>query len=153
MEKFHARRILKLADYLHDKVARPQFDVCLWAARRSCGTVACVGGWAGLVPEFRRAGLKTDVEYGDVGFKPTLGRDREYAEKAYGYADGTFNGRTGCELFFGTYDCPQLNLFMPSGYEQGNNVRPKQVARKLRRVVREHHPDVYRAWRLAKAAA
>jgi hypothetical protein len=42
---------------------------------------------------------------------------------------------------------------MPSGYEQGNNVRPKQVARKLRRVVREHHPDVYRAWRLAKAAA
>jgi hypothetical protein len=153
MKKFHARRILKLADYLHDKVAAPQFDVCVWGHEDLCGTVACVGGWAGLVPEFRRAGLKTDPAQGWVRFLPTFSCDKKHAAEM-GMPRNSFCGsRQGCELFFGVLDLEELNLFMPSGYEQGYDVTPKQVARKLREVVRQYHPDVYRAWRLGKTQA
>jgi len=62
VEQVHAKRLLKLADFL-EKLPRKRFDYGNWIgddwkgkADLSCGTTACALGWACAMPAFRRLG-------------------------------------------------------------------------------------------------
>lgn len=85
MKPVHAKRLLKLADFL-EKLPRKRFDYATWVGdtwdgtplqSESCGTTACALGWAATMPLFRRLGASlkkyTDYEGGFVCFK---GRSR-----------------------------------------------------------------------------
>lgn len=45
-----------------------QSDTLAIQLKKGCGTVGCALGWAGLDPSFRKAGLKTNQEDGNVYF-------------------------------------------------------------------------------------
>jgi hypothetical protein len=77
------KRLLKHADFLETVVAdrievgKYGFDMDSFGQQNpSCGTVCCSGGWAGLNPAFRRAGLKTvfrgwadQPKYADIHYR------------------------------------------------------------------------------------
>jgi hypothetical protein len=144
MEKFHARRLLKLATFLEKRVPQEKFDISVWACeKKGCGTVACVGGWAGLMAEFRKLGLRTVRRHFEVRFRPKTKEDKKYvAEEAYDQ-NSTHYGFDACELFFGVP--PYLKLFQTLGYPE-LSVTPKVVAKRLRRVVKLNQPEVYRQY-------
>ena len=65
-----AKRLIKLADFLRDNVKPEQFDIDGWGYQSDknacdlgghCGTVGCAAGWATRIPEFRRAGFRSDT--------------------------------------------------------------------------------------------
>lgn len=118
-----ARRLLKLADFI-EKLPRKQFDITDWGHKTECGTVACVAGWAGLIPAFRRAGLKTELN-------------------PHG-CDISFNGRlmTSSLAFTNFFGDAAFSLCMP-GYPYPDNPTPKQAAKAIRRWVKEnyHHDN------------
>lgn len=156
METFHAKRLLKLADFLEAQVPRARFNIgrwgdkteCVVGGEHTCQTVACAGGWAGTIPAFRRAGFRLGFDEdgdGTVTFYPTLNRDVEYS------GPHPSDGEDACHRFFGTSS--HLNLFHPWGYEQGMKVTPKQVAKRFRQVVRQKYPEVYKAYRAEKRLA
>ena len=90
MKTFHAKRLIKLANFLK---TIPKKD--FWLGTYSCGTKACALGWAGLMPEFRKAGLKTDRNEDEV----TL--------------SGEFFGIRAGEVFFGLSQNEADALFVP----------------------------------------
>lgn len=164
MKKFHARRLLKLAAHLL-KVPRRQFLITTWCRGEECGTVACVGGWGGLMPAFRRLGFESTPGIGVV-FRPVTKQDKAYVQEVHdaeraldgclpARASKVFVGFEACDLFFGTD--PILRLYHFSGYPEGGHVAPRQVAKRLRQVVKEYQPEVYQEYlakkRAAKAAA
>lgn len=52
-----------------EKVPDGNFSMLHWAKRfQSCGTVACVGGYAGMDAYFNRLGLRLDFLKGDAGY-------------------------------------------------------------------------------------
>lgn len=63
-------KILFDIDILASSTASPDLDIVMRdedyakAAQKGCGTAACVVGTAGIIPEFRKAGLKTVVPTG-----------------------------------------------------------------------------------------
>ncbi len=60
MKDVHAKRLLKLADFL-DALPRKRFDFTEWSSDsdlHKCGTTACSLGWATAIPSFRRLGLR-----------------------------------------------------------------------------------------------
>jgi hypothetical protein len=69
------QRLLFLADCTETRVPEKQFDMTMWvnrstwkgAADFSCGTSACIMGWATTFPEFRKLGLHMSKE-GIVSF-------------------------------------------------------------------------------------
>lgn len=73
------RRMIVLADYLHDHVAKltsALFDMSIWAQKKygtvrpkvgDCGTAACALGWATTIPEFESAGLHLFVFTDGIG--------------------------------------------------------------------------------------
>jgi hypothetical protein len=161
MKKFHARRLLKLAAFL-EKVKRRQFDIRRWCAEDACGTVACVGGWAGLMPAFRRLGFKSGTGQG-IEFRPRAKADKSYVQEVHnqerkGYpsmpsrAARQFYGFQACERFFGVWRMG-LSLFSTGGYDQGPAVTPREAAKRLRHVVKQYHPEVYREYLAKKRAA
>ena len=60
--------LLRLVVFLEDEVPEENFDMSFYVKARSvkalvshaCGTSACVGGWAGTIPEFNDRGLRLD---------------------------------------------------------------------------------------------
>lgn len=161
MTKIHARRLLKLADTL-EAVPRKEFDIREWGRDTTnkkgevCGTVACAMGHACSVPSFRAAGLKlvfrSDRTFGaTVVFSPSLLTDRQHADRMaqeYRAMHGddsrfpaVFRGFGAGEAFFGLDEYTSRRLFSSEGYANGRPT-PKQVARKIRSTVAEHHPEL-----------
>jgi len=84
-------RLLKLAEVLETESrgrvltvpgnGKIGFDLGVYAFHddenrtHGCGTAACALGYAGLHPWFRRRGVKTDIESGDVKFPGGLNVD------------------------------------------------------------------------------
>ncbi len=123
MKPFHLKRLLKLADFL-EKLPRKQFDICEIASKdEACGTVACVAGWAGFVPAFRRAGLKM-VDEGKSSGKLSLMVNGVVKDNLLG----------AVAMFLGLSWRDEADLFWPSGYDKAN-VTPKDAAKKIRRLV------------------
>jgi hypothetical protein len=131
------RRLLKLADFL-EALPRKRFNYDRWvgmdwqgALDLSCGTTACALGWAATMPAFRRAGLILNRDC--VGNEVTLKHD-----------PGTYPAAAAAEVF-GLLEREAYFLFYPSYPSWSNGERqspdrnstPKQVARHIRRFVRE----------------
>lgn len=134
MNKTHAKRLLKLADHL-DTLPRKEFDFGTWSQVQSCGTTACALGHACTMPAFRRLGAKLVldwVESEDSKFlRPTLSGQEDEA--------GVYE--VSNTLFGLNYDEVE-RLFYPGnafhGYSGlGENATPKQVARHIRKFVKE----------------
>src|SRR5262245_63576628 len=164
MQEFHAKRLLKHADFL-DTVLRKQFNIGFWGCDDSkCGTVACVLGWAGMMPAFRRAGLKTDLQDDTVIFTPMLRADIEYAKSRLGYHPRVVYMSLAGELFFGLTNEQSTHLYMPGAYqihlesevtfqEQPPKATPKMAAKRIRHLVMHHHPKLYGKYLARKRGA
>lgn len=78
--KPYFNRLLELADYLDALPAlqerrpktTPRFDMSCFYYPAPCGARACALGHAGLMPRFRKLGLRTDRRTGDVRYKDYL---------------------------------------------------------------------------------
>jgi hypothetical protein len=159
MDKMHAKRLLKLAALL-DTVPRKEFDLNRWKLERSCGTVACACGWAATIPAFRRAGLSLKLnseasdedrkEY-DLEHTPATPREKELCGaifKSWCATDGwsplipqTYRTMDAAGVFFGLTENEVPHLFLGGeGYST-----PKQVAREIRKVVKQYHPELLTA--------
>jgi hypothetical protein len=122
---------------------RVLFDMEVWSyglkrEKHGCGTACCLAGTAGMIPSFRRAGLKTDSpEPGDTG--------------------GIVHGEALTPLgafarFFGLDDITANDLTFPSSYTRypdiyerwkandksvGDTITPRDVVRALDEVIAE----------------
>lgn len=64
MKPVHAKRLLRLADFL-ENLPDERFNFSVWVGSTwkghedlSCGTTACALGWAAAMPEFRKLGAR-----------------------------------------------------------------------------------------------
>jgi hypothetical protein len=111
------KRLLKLADYLAT-VPRRRFNIGTWVEENTCGTTACALGHAGLMPSFRKAGLRSEPDEfgGDVFF------------------EGQRSEEAGAAFFGLTYEEASY-LFMPWNYAATKR-GPKSVAQRIRTMVK-----------------
>jgi len=139
--KVHEKRLLKLADKL-ETVPRKRFNIGFWwSDSEECGTVGCALGWACTIKSFQNAGLNFETKFGgDPTFKPR-GSEAKVCKAAcisshgYDYFNGDYRTLLGARLFFGISAHEANTLFLPSGYP-GDKATPKQVARKIRTLVK-----------------
>lgn len=136
MKKHHAKRLLKLAEFLETKVPKKQFrfrDYVDIYARDvkpdlSCGTKACALGWACVMPEFRRLGASI----------------KGNGEGAYGASlclrGVPTNPDEIANVLFGTDGDDTFNLFI-DGAGRGYDPTPKQVDKTIRKFVKERCPE------------
>ena len=79
MKRFHAERLAKLARFLKTVESKhfdlsswcnikccdgkdvPENDVTIKIIEANCGSTACALGWAAIMPEFRKKGLKLSI--------------------------------------------------------------------------------------------
>lgn len=120
MNKVHKKRLLKLADFI-EGVKPKMFDIGYIAQKLDCGTVCCAIGYLPQVfPRHFKYGvddyLHEDVIFISLKKRPDIWDDAAAAD---------FFGLTSNEIEY---------LFMPQQY-QYRNVRPKTVAKRIRRVV------------------
>jgi hypothetical protein len=121
---FHVKRLLKLAKFLRTRVKKQNFDMCTWGSNeRNCGTKACVLGWAGLMPEFRKRGLKTVP----LNYWSFDGSSLEIRYK------NLVDGNAG-QVFFGLTETERAWMFNYSGYKNSEVHDPKKVAKKIRQL-------------------
>lgn len=149
MKAIHAKRLLKLADFL--KALPPQkFDYCSWVGSDwkgkqdlSCGTTGCALGWACAMPDFRRLGLKFrkigNKRTGYTGFPMVPGKTQ----------DGEGHAGHASRVVFGLSHDQHNLLFMPKPYNPPTgptgDATPKQVAAHIRKFVRRNWAG-YKAW-------
>lgn len=129
------RRLLALAAHL-DTISPRKFNMNHWAnssdAGITCGSTACALGYAGLMPSFRKAGLKTEFDKcgGSVVYKRSH--------------NSLYDIEAGASFFNITEDEAQW-LFMPRSYPIGRRPGPKTVASRIRRMVRDGtYPKSYK---------
>lgn len=133
MNKTHAKRLLKLADFLSE-LPRKRFYYGRWVGDNwggkqdlSCGTTACAFGWAATMPEFRRLGLCI----------------------APGFLSGVVRLKDGgssysaAEKVFGLNPDEHDLLFLPAESGLGERATPKQVAKHIREFVKERCPEAF----------
>lgn len=134
MKKFQAKRLIKLANFLQGLSKRKFCFADIMNGRpNECGTKACALGWAGLMPEFNKAGFKTFIEDddtdGDIKFKDKMGR--------------THYGLVAADLFFGLTGQETDGLFVPNHQlyidkpQLNENATPKAVAKNIISVVKD----------------
>lgn len=58
--KTNIRKLIKLLESLPDE----KFDMREWCNKKSCGTVACIAGWASTLMDGYEFGAEKDAEYG-----------------------------------------------------------------------------------------
>lgn len=108
---------------------RVLFDITKWGQFRQrtayCGTAACVAGTAGLIPEFRKAGLKTTIrETGScVEFRGEGGEE---------------GGEDAFAKFFGVTESDSYDICMPERYTNSPKATPREVVAKLERVLKKY---------------
>lgn len=87
---------------------------------KGCGTVGCALGWAGFDPKFRKAGLRTNVQSGDVLLNSNIEN----------YEAG--------EEFFGISQEETLELFSPDRYPfTGRPIRKASVLSRIRKLIKK----------------
>lgn len=144
-ETYYLNRLIKLRDvfkaaekikdhvYVVQAGGKRIFDIANWATTNDhesdkldeniCGTACCVAGTAGFIPEFRKAGLKTEInKYGEGS---VVLRSEDDYDNASEYAFAEFFGLTLDE---------SMNITMPSAYvpEFGtSDPNPKMVVKRL----------------------
>jgi hypothetical protein len=121
------RRLLKLADFLHDLPRSKRFSMATFAGsvkdgRPECGTDACAAGYAACIPSFRRAGYALVRRRGneiEPKFKRSFGFDaiRRFFD---------LNERESFELF-GWFN-PTTGMWNPNS--------PTKTAQRIRRLVK-----------------
>lgn len=116
------RRMEIHSDFLRT-LPRKRFDICYIASKRACGTVACVAGWVPFVPQFRRAGFKPCLMYGD--------------DYDFQYKDFYVNIMREAATFFGLTEEERKELFYPNGYKRQWNATPKDAAKKLDKIIKQ----------------
>lgn len=142
MNAVHARRLLKLADFL-ETVPPERLNMSSWVGRDwqgdqglSCGTTACALGWAATMPEFRRLGLRLRAAPADDGgygghtserwYYVGLERDRASVESRPKRAAMKIFGLDE-DAFWRLFGCPE---------DYFEATTPKGVARSIRRHVK-----------------
>lgn len=150
MTKVHAKRLLKLADYLaaFQEPSQPApgavgFDMRLiytsdpaqlgeepdeWLAKHPCGTVACVLGHAGLIPQFQKLGLGVVDSDNGAGHITLAGEADDIEHVA--------------ETFFGLDHDEAFDLFLDF-YDMDAQGKATQI----RKIVKRHHRDLVKAVR------
>lgn len=145
MKDRHVERLFVLSRFMKT-VKNEKFDLSTWCNRdRKCGTVACVLGWAGNIPEFRKIGLKATTDLSPT-FTPKTAIDiedcRRVIREIYKELHITpptcwnpkltlFNAGAG---FFGLSKCQSARLFgNPEAYgeEFTDAVTPRLVSETL----------------------
>jgi len=133
------RDVFKAAEKIKDDVyvvragGKRIFDIVNWATtddhesdkldKNICGTACCVAGTAGFIPEFRKAGLKTEINRFGEGSVVLRSEDDYDNASEYAFAD-----------FFGLTIDASMNITMPSAYidEFGtSDPNPKMVVKRL----------------------
>jgi hypothetical protein len=122
-QKVGLNRLLKLADFLETKVPRKQFNMDVWKFEDACGTVGCALGWGCSIPSFRKAGLK-------------LVWDSEHISAHVKYGDERI-GEDAAEDFFHIELKEAEDLFLDLYGDKSPNETPKQVAKRIRKFVKE----------------
>jgi hypothetical protein len=179
VEKLHAKRLLRLADFLRTVPAR-QFNMSYWFDQKKgsdvCKTAACACGWACSIPSFRKAGLRLELHEdtdgdekgrtatfvsGTLRFSPRTAADDMECGRVngtFGPFRGTLEEFSAAEAFFGLSGSEASDLFSPYTYDKYYDVKiPRRaVISRIRNLVKEKRPDVLKAWdqrKRAKAAA
>lgn len=134
----YVKRINKLIEFLKTVPAK-QFDIGRWGScNAACGTVACIGGWAGMIPEFRRIGLRLDAEANTLYFRPTTKFDKKVCIT-------NVMDTQAARIFFGLRDTDFEEMFHWNYYQirYSNNgglgevrVTKQMAIRELRKAVR-----------------
>lgn len=148
MKKFHAKRLLKLAEKL-ESVPAKKFDMTTWKTEtykgeRLCGTAACALGWACEIPEFRKAGLRAKLDYTDESEEGKLQLDYRVTCPSKNAIGGVAENRFAGEEFFGLTPGEAYTLFMPETYfgTVAGNITRRMVAKRIHELVRKYHPDL-----------
>lgn len=125
--------LLRVAEECAAKPKRA-FDMRTWGRRWDeddgqappCGTSACLGGWAGLDPWFRRQGLRTKIGKWDTSIT-CVGR--------------TARGSNyfALETFFGLDWQDGERMFAPSQYGAGPGAKvpARRVVARVKKIIRE----------------
>lgn len=133
------KRLLLLADFL-EKLPRKRFDYSSWvgegwqgASDLSCGTTACALGWAAVMPEFRRLGLR--LVKGERDVLGCMVMNHHVLNKK----TGSEGEDAAIEVFGLTWE-QSCFVFNPSysyfdAMSPDANATPKQVARHIRKFV------------------
>lgn len=130
---YNVRRRLESLANLLDKVPRSQFDYNHWSTgekdkEHPCGTSACALGWATQLQYAKRVAKVKLAPWGNA-FLTENGYEISAREAAFRIFDGELSSS-------GDYDDTFSKLFHPRDGE--SNATAKQVARKIRRFVRDN---------------
>lgn len=151
MNQVHAKRLLKLADFL-DTLPRKRFDFDQfvgddWKGTQdlSCGTTACAIGWMPAIPAFRRLGVRykgTPQEQIGTAVDGTPIYESAYVRVCMKDSREEYNTEVGVgEQIFGLNRESFNHLFIPgyTGYGYSGlseKATPKQVAKHIRKYVK-----------------
>lgn len=145
MNAIGARRLLKLADFL-EKLHHSKFNLNEWVSGKKpklmsedptkkgdCGTTACAVGWLPAIFPKSWGWRKPKTHYdsfgnptnADVIYKRWPDYDMTQSQKLQAAAD-----------FFSIDYGDSTELFMPAEYADGDRTRAKQVAKRIRSMVR-----------------
>lgn len=142
MHVMHARRLLKLADFL-ETIPETRFDLRTWVGDSwkgkqdlSCGTTACALGWACTMPEFRKLGVR--LKRGELKGPGIVGRRDSDAPAVakHLFGIGDYDDEGSYETYY--------QLFFSSAYSTGIATKPVDVAARIRAVVAEQCPNAAR---------
>lgn len=142
------QRLERLAKVL-ESVEETKFDMNWWARTyEHCGATCCAFGHAALDPELRSQGLELRVRKIGGGSDVMASiSDLEEAASKPGYShvvlcfprgDGTEAREIEAAIEF--FDIPEeaaLNLFCPSRYAYGKQVRPRDVIGRINRLLQK----------------
>lgn len=133
MKKFHINRLLKLADHL-ETVSKRVFNLQSWK-QSNCQTTACAVGCACEIPSFRKAGLKLVFDYYEEGACDD-GNGNDCNIKYFRPVFGDLVSWDAVEEFFGLNLYEAEYLFQSKNYATETNTTPKQVAKRIRELVK-----------------
>ena len=156
----HLKRLIKLRDVMQSakkvkggyvlELAKDKilFDIDVFAlpahhsdyeevmAKTSCGTAACVIGTAGMIPEFRKAGLKTDSGANDVFLFNSKKKIKAREYEAFGEFFGTTTDYTeGYRTDTSTYMCDPFSY--KNTHLRTVTPTPKDVVKRLNVLIKK----------------
>lgn len=139
MKTFHAKRLIKLANFLTE-LPKEKFDYGVYArVDGKCGTVACALGWAGMMPCFRKVGLKTIPDINEVTFPFT------HKEQV---TEGGFRELKAARRVFGLTPHEAEGLFLHGAQDLigcrmlTEKAKPRSVVKNIIKVVKDNGFDV-----------
>lgn len=126
-----------LVHKLESLTEKDPFDMKNWSesattrAIHRCGTHGCAAGYATQIPEIRKAGLRLKVEYGDLIYPVYKGfEEKESIMECFELTENEVDS-----IFYrqGYYN---------ENYNSENSITPKDVATKIRNLLKEAGHDI-----------